>query len=541
MASATGLQRPTCRALAARGVNTAEDVQTFLDPELHRLHDPFLMKDMDKAVDRLKEAIRSRDRILIYGDYDADGICATALLMRYLDELGATLSYYVPDRISEGYGLNRDRLRWAQEMETKLIICVDNGISSQDEIAFAREMGIDVIVTDHHEPPEGELPSAAAVLDPKRRDSAYPFRELSGVGVALKLYQGLTGETKGLDLVALGTIADVVPLLGENRTLVRSGLEEINARRRTGVEQLIAVSGLGQKDLNAYNVAFQLAPRINAAGRIGSAHTGVQLLLTNSVQTAAEIARTLDGENQKRRDIEKQIIEQANAILSETFVSSQRAIVLADPRWHSGVIGIAASRLVDKYYRPTALIGLTDDVGKGSARSIEGFDLHAALQSCGDLLETFGGHRLAAGFTVKAGRVDELRDRLNRLAAERIPEEKLVPELAIDAVVGLDEIDGVLVEQFERFRPFGAGNRRPVLACKRVQPVGTVEVLKGAHVKFRVRQNEAWRAVIGFGMADRYDEIAGRKTIDIAVTPRINRWRDRKELQLILKDVKLES
>jgi len=541
MQSATDLSPAACRVLVARGINTAEGAQAFLADEIHGLHDPFLMKDMDKAVERVKQAIRSRERILIYGDYDADGISATALLMHNFDELGADLSYCVPDRLSEGYGLNRERIRSAHELDTRLIICVDNGISSHDDIAFAREMGIDVIVADHHEPPEGELPPAVAVLDPKRRDSTYPFRDLSAVGVAFKLYQGLTGEAKGFDLVALGTIADVVPLLGENRTLVRSGLEEINARRRTGIEQLIAVSGLGEKTLNAYNVAFQLAPRINAAGRVGSANVGVQLLLTNSVQTAAGIAKTLDSENKKRRDIEEQIIEQADAILSETFSSSQRAIVLADERWHSGVIGIAASRLVDRYYRPTALIGLADNMGKGSARSIQGFDVHAALQSCHDLLETFGGHRMAAGFTIRAERIDQFRDRLYRLAAERIPEEKLVPELAVDAVVGLDEIDRVLVEQFERFRPFGAGNRRPVLVCKAVESVGTVEVLKGDHVKFRVRQNRVWRSVIGFGMADHRDAIADCRTFDIAVTPQINSWRNRKQIQLILKDLKLES
>ncbi len=540
MESATGLSPAACRVLVARGINTAEEAQAFLAGDLQGLHDPFLMKDMDKAVERVKEAIRSRERILIYGDYDADGISATALLMHNLDELGANLSYYIPDRLSEGYGLNRDRIRWAHEVDTRLIICVDSGVSSHEDIAFARETGIDVIVADHHEPPEGELPPAVAVLDPKRRDSTYPFRDLSAVGVAFKLYQGLTGETKGLDLVALGTIADVVPLLGENRTLVRSGLEEINARRRTGVEQLIAVSGLGEKTLNAYNIAFQLAPRINAAGRVGSANVGVQLLLTNSVQAAAGIAKTLDSENKKRRGIEGQILEQAGAILSETFSSSQRAIVLADDRWHSGVIGIAASRLVDRYYRPTALIGLADNMGKGSARSIAGFDIHAALRSCEDLLETFGGHRLAAGFTIKAEMVDQLRDRIERLAAEGIPEEKLVPELTIDAVVRLDEIDGALVEQFEKFRPFGAGNRRPVLACEGVETVGTADVLKGEHLKFRVRQNGVWRAVIGFGMADRHDAMTGCDTFDIAVTPQINKWRDRRQIQLILKDMKLD-
>ena len=538
MASATRLGRAACRVLVARGIGTVAEAQAFLAPDLRGLHDPFLMKEMDKAVARLKEAIRLRERILIYGDYDADGICATALLVQNLDELGGNLSYCVPDRQSEGYGLNKERIRRAHELGAGLIVCVDNGISSHDEIAFAGELGIDVIVADHHEPSGDELPPATAVLDPKRHDCTYPFRDLAAVGVALKLYQGLTGETRGLDLVALGTIADVVPLLGENRTLVRAGLEEIDARRRTGIEQLIAVSGLGEMSLSASNMAFQLAPRINAAGRVGSAHVGVQLLLTNSVQVASEIAGTLDSENKKRRDIERQIFDQADKILSESFSRSQRAIVLADAGWHPGVIGIAASRIVERYYRPTALIALTDTVGKGSARSIKGFDLHTALRSCGDLLESFGGHRLAAGFTIRKEQIEQFRDRFNRVAAERIAEENLVPELEIDAVVGLDEIDDRLVAELDRLRPFGAGNPRPILACEGVETVGTVEVLKGAHIKFGVRQDEVWRAVIGFGMVDLKDAVRSCDRLDIAFAPQINRWRGREQIQLVLEDLR---
>jgi single-stranded-DNA-specific exonuclease len=536
LADATGLSPALCRALLARGIDTVEQARTFLNADLSSLHDPFLMKDMDKAVARLKAAIRSREPILIYGDFDADGVTATALLVKGLDDLGATVSYCVPDRLQEGYGLNEDRIRAAHQDGVKLIVCVDNGIGSHDDVALANELGIDVIVTDHHEPRGDTLPPAIAVLDPKRADCPYPFRDLAGVGVAFKLYQALTGDITGLDLVALGTIADIVPLLDENRILVRGGLEEINARRRRGIEQLIEVSGLHDTTLSAQNVAFQLAPRINAGGRVGTAHVGVQLLLTNSVQVAAEIARALDQENVARRGIEEGIVEQADAILARTFSPSDRVIVLADPQWHAGVIGIAASRIVERYTRPTALIALSDAVGKGSARSLKAFDIHAALELCSDLLVTFGGHRLAAGFTIREDRIDELRDRLNRVATDLITDDALVPELKVDGVVALDEIDDRLVAQLGSFRPFGAGNPRPVFAARGVESVGTISVIRGSHIKFTVRQNDAWRAVIGFGMADIEPAVRAARRFDIAFSPRVNRWGERESIQLLLKD-----
>jgi len=540
LTSSIGLSPALCRVLIARGVNTVDDARDFLNPELSALHDPFLMKDMDKAVARLKEAVRSREPILIHGDFDADGVSATALLVEGLDEFGANVSYSVPDRMLEGYGLNEDRVRRAHADGVKLIICVDNGISSHDEIALASELGIDVIVADHHEPRGDELPPAVAVLDPKRADCTYPFRDLAGVGVAFKLYQGLTGGIRGLDLVTLGTIADIVPLTDENRVLVRSGLEEINARRRTGIEQLIAVSGLRRTVISAHNVAFQLAPRINAAGRIATAHAGVRLFLTNSVQVASEIANELDRENTKRRGIEEEIVEQADAVLSDTFSPSQRAIVLADARWHPGVIGIAASRIARRYYRPTALIALSDGLGKGSARSIEGFDIHAALESCSDLLETFGGHQPAAGFTIKEERVEQFRDALNRVAADLISEEMLVPELKVDTVVGLDEVDDKLLAQMDRLRPFGARNPRPVFASRGVEPVGTVSLIRGSHIKFAVRQNGVSHPVIGFEMADFEAAVRDGKRFDIAFTPRVNRWGGRERVELLLRDLKAE-
>lgn len=528
-----------CRTLVARGINTVDEATRFLNADLSHLYDPFLMRDMDKAVVRLQDAITLGERVLIYGDYDADGICGTTLLFEGLERLGANASYYVPDRLAEGYGLNKQRVRWAHEFGTKLIVCVDNGIGSYDEIQLARELGVDVIVADHHEPSADVLPLATAVLDPKRHDQTYPFRELSGVGVALKLYQALTNETAGLDLVALGTVADVVPLLDENRILVRAGLDEINSRRRAGIAELIAVSGLGEGSLNTWNLAFQLAPRINAAGRLGTAHMGVQLLLTNSAQAASEMAKTLDSDNTARRAIEQEILQQADAILSRSFTASQRAIVLADRNWHPGVIGVAASRLVEHYYRPTALIALTGTTGKGSARSIQGFDIHAALESCSDLLESFGGHRLAAGFMIKEELIEQLRNRLNQLATERIPQEKLMPELKIDAVVRLDEITEALLAQLDKFKPFGAGNPPPVFACEGVEPVGTIDVFKDSHIKFRVRQNDVWRAVVGFDMADLQPLIKTRKRFDIAFTPQLNRWQDKEQTQLILEDVRV--
>jgi single-stranded-DNA-specific exonuclease len=529
------------RVLVNRGMQTAAQALSFYDPSCNKLHDPLLLDDMDIAVGRLRQAIEHRERILVFGDYDVDGMSATALLVRVLDTLGSPTYYYIPNRLVEGYGLNAGQVMKAHDEGVGLIVTVDNGIACHEEIELASRLGIDVIVCDHHEP-EGTLPEAFAVLNPKREDSAYPFRDLSGVGVAFKLATALLEKLpRNLDFAALGTIADIVPLLDENRILAKAGLGMMNDGENLspGLAELCKVSGIEGRQITSGNVAFQLAPRLNASGRLGCGHLGVQLLLTTSRPLAQRLARKLDEENRSRQVIESEILEQALAKMATDF-DPQRdlSIVLSDSRWHPGVAGIVASKLVEMYHRPVILVSMGEEIGKGSARSIPNFHIYEALGKCQEHLVSFGGHKYAAGLTVHPSKFDAYRSAFESVCRERLSPEDLLPVARVDAEVRLPDVTTALLKELETLAPHGNANPVPVFASMGVTVVGGVRVLRGGHLKFSVKQGGKTLPVIGFKMEEYTDLVTESRTIDILYNPQFNTYREVTSIQLSLRDIR---
>jgi len=536
------------RLLLARGIKTAEEARLFLDPKMDDCHDPFSMKDMDAIVVRLERALREKERIMVYGDYDVDGITGTALLWRSLSYLGGDITWYLPNRAREGYGISPSGIEEAQKRGVKLIISVDCGITAHQEVELAGTLGIDCIITDHHEPKES-LPKAVAVLDPKRPDCSYRYKELAGVGVAYKMLQGLyrhLGLDEGqlqenLDLVALGTLADIVPLTGENRVLAKYGLEKIRSSSKPGIRALLEVTGLTGKPLDSGQIVFMLAPRINAVGRIGEADSALRLLITENQDEAFAIARTLDQENRKRKEIDDQILADAvNMVKKRVDLEQDMVIVLESETWHQGVIGIVASRLVEQFYRPTILIAVDGDKGKGSARSIAAFHLHEALKGCQEHLLGFGGHKYAAGMSIEAAKIPEFRQKLNQIAKQTLSSDDLIPTQVLDALVDLDEVDFDTARSFAKFAPFGPGNRHPVLASQQLRVVGSPYIVGKNHLKFKVKQKQRVFDTIGFSFGDALDEIEDPDaSLDMAFVLEENEWQGQKKLQLRLKDIKV--
>ncbi len=533
--------------LLRRGVRDVEGARRFFRPSLDQLYDPFLLQDMHAAVDRLRRAVLSDEHILIYGDYDVDGITAVSFLYMLLKELGAKVSFYIPDRQAEGYGLSLRGIREARDRNVGLIVTVDCGITGHQEIEEAAAAGIDVIVTDHHEPAL-TLPPAVAAVDPKRRDCAYPFKQLAGVGVAYKLAQGLLSRMgidasileKYLELVAIGTAADIVPLIDENRVFVKFGVEALNNSENLGLKALLRASGLLGKEIGTGQIVFIIAPRINAVGRMGDAERAVRLLTTESAAEAEQIADVLERENLHRKNVDEEAfheaVEQTERLLRER---SAYSIVLHKEGWHTGVIGIVASRMVEKYYRPTILISTEEGVGKGSARSIPGFDLYEALKRCEDLFIGFGGHKYAAGLTIEESKIPHFRERFEKIAAEQLKPEHLVPELSIEAEIRLSLIDDRFVDLLKRFAPFGPQNMRPVFVSRKLQVVGTPCVVGKNHLKFKVRQDNQVFDVIAFNMGDLiYRLVPGLADVDLAYVIEENVFMGTRTIQLRAKDIR---
>lgn len=548
-AFASELNIPTsiARILLNRGIDSFEKAKTFFRPNLSETHDPFLLRDMEIAVDRLVRAIRGKENIVIYGDYDVDGTTSVSMLYLFLTRLGVRPKFYIPDRLRDGYGLSEQGIREIHSWGADLIVTTDCGITAVQEVRLANELGMDVIVTDHHEPAE-ELPPGLAVLNPKRPDSNYPFKELAGVGVAFKLLQGvsramgLSGEAFEdlLDFVAIGSAADIVPLTGENRILVHEGLQRLSETEKIGLKALMQSSGLRPTNLGTGQIVFILAPRINAVGRMGSAARAVHLLISENPRQAANIASILEKENQTRKSIDEETFRQAESILEREFDPERdRVIVLAHKGWHPGVIGIVASRIVEKYYRPTVMIALEDGTGKGSARSVPGFDIYQALKSCEKLMTGFGGHKYAAGLSIQAENIPALRECLNRYAWQTMTEDTLIPKIHVDSPLELREIDGKFWGLLKRFAPFGPQNMRPVFMSRNLQVVGSPQIVGSNHLKFKVRQNGLVIDAIGFNLGHLLYRIEpGRKNLDMVYVIDENEYLGRKTLQLRVKDLR---
>jgi len=530
--------------LAARGMTDPGQARRFLFAGLESLYDPGLMAGMEDAVGRVLAAVRSGERICVYGDYDVDGMAGAAILVDCLRRLGADVGYYVPDRLEEGYGLNADALRELARRGARLVITVDCGVAAVREAEVAARLGLDLVITDHHTP-GCVLPRAVAVLDPLREGCGYPFKHLAGAGVVFKLVQSLIAEAgdRGeprpedyLELVALGTVADIVPLTGENRVLVRAGLAALSQTTRPGLRALVENAGLADREITAGHVSFALGPRLNATGRVGRATTGVELLLTTDRDQARELAGQLEQANRERQAIEARLLEEAQAQVAAA--GERRCLVLAGEGWHPGVLGIAASKLVERYCRPAILLALEGETARGSARSVRAFDICEALRACEDLLTTYGGHPLAAGLTLPAERVAELADRLEELAAGRLDDADLVPRLVVDAEVPGSAVDLALAEELALLGPCGYGNPHPVLALRGVQ-VREARVVgnSGRHLQLRLRtETGGLLTAVAFNMGERLAELRQGAAVDLAFTLHRDRYNGRQHVALHVRD-----
>jgi single-stranded-DNA-specific exonuclease len=540
LADACGVPPLVAHLLLLRGLATAESATRFLQPALSHFTDPFLLTDMATAVKRITLARDRQERVLVFGDYDVDGVTSCALMSNGLRRFGLTsVECGMPLRLSEGYGLSVDRVEDAHARGITLIITVDNGIKAHDAATRARELALDLIITDHHSI-DGELPEALAVINPKRETEDYPGYYMSGAGVAFKLCTALNGTMNDLDIAAIGTVADIVPLLGENRLIVCMGLRHIIRHRRKGIAALAQVAGITLDDLRSEHIAFQLGPRLNAAGRLDDALLALDLLLCDEDSRAQSIARQLNEHNQERQGIERMIFQEAAEELDATLTNATRGVVVAREGWHPGVIGIVASRLQSRYSRPAVVIAIDEQgTGKGSARSGPVFDMVAALQACDGLLLKYGGHRAAAGFSIEAGRIPEFTAAFDREARRQLGGGELCCYLPVDGLASFSEIDGVLIKGLNCLEPLGCENPAPVFCSYGVEYVRpSARLLKETHLKLQLRQGGSVFSAIGFGMGERLrpEEIPDR--VDIAYTPKLNTYRNETTIQLVLKDLR---
>lgn len=537
------------RILANRSIKDPAEAKKFFSPSLSDLHSPFLMKDMHAGVERVIKAISRKEKITIYGDYDVDGITSLVILYRFLKGLQTQVLYYIPDRIEEGYSLNLKAIDKIKANGTSLIVTVDCGSSDRDEIAYANSIGVDVIVLDHHEVP-AVLPPATAIINTNRPDCRFPFKELAGVGIVFNFLIALRSKLRDagfwsqtaypnlkeyLDLVALGTIGDISPLADENRIFTRIGLELINKGSRVGLKALMSACGI-DSSLDSIIASFTLIPRINAAGRIASPEDSIRLLLTDDPAEAATIARKLESYNRERQSLEKAILAEALASIDAFEESSrQPAFILSSGKWHPGVIGIVASKLADIYYRPVMLISLKNGIGKGSGRSITEINLHEILNDCGPCLLAHGGHRYAAGISIREDRIEEFRSAFISILDKQSHIADLGPQTVIDAQCTLAEIDGNLISQFEMLAPFGSMNPEPVLCARQVQ-ISSLSVAGNRHLRMRVSGDGVSRNSIWFGKSGLLDRIS-EPLHDIIFTPQLNKWNGSSSIQLKIRDV----
>lgn len=534
-----------CQLLVRRGINTFDKAKTFFRPEISSLHDPFYMKDMDKAVARLNDAIFNNEKILIYGDYDVDGTTSVALVYSFLREIYDNIDFYIPDRYSEGYGISKKGIDYAQESGASLIIALDCGIRAIRNINYANEKSIDFIICDHHLPGD-ELPNAVAVLDPKRKDCLYPYDELSGCGIGFKFLQGFCLQNtieleqlyNYLDLVAVSIASDIVPMVGENRTLAWYGLKKLNSKPLPGFKALIDVSGFKNK-LDITNVVFGIGPRINAAGRIGHAKSAVELLIAENDEQASTLAKNLNLNNIERKEYDESItIEALAQIEARGKTDETKSNVLYNDQWHKGIIGIVASRCIEKHYKPTIILTKSNGTATGSARSVEGFDIYEAISSCSHLLDQYGGHKYAAGLTMPLENVPAFQLEFESVVSSTITKDELIPKIKIDAEINFEEINFSLHNIIKQMGPFGPYNMQPVFATHNVRLKNKARVLKDLHLKLFVEQegSEVSFDAIGFNLSEFSNKLDS--PFSIAYTIEENNYMGNKNLQLVLKDIK---
>jgi single-stranded-DNA-specific exonuclease len=535
--------------LVQRGISTFREAESFFNPNLDELHDPYLMKDMDKAVDRLEMALNHDEKILVFGDYDVDGTTSVAMVYSFLKEIHQNIDFYIPDRYSEGYGVSMKGIDYAIENGVKLIIALDCGIKAIEKIAYANQNAIDFIICDHHNPDE-MLPNAIAVLDPKRKDCNYPFKELSGCGVGFKLLQALCLKRnisndnlwKYLDLLAVSIASDIVEITGENRILAYFGIKKLKESPRTGLKALIDISGHKAVEFTVSDIVFKIGPRINAAGRVESGRSAVKLLIEENVEFATEMSDKINKHNETRQNLDRIITEEAlEMINSSEILKKRKSTVLFKPGWHKGVVGIVASRVIENYYRPTVILTESNGFATGSARSVEGFDLYQAVDSCSDLLCSFGGHKHAAGLSMKIENVDKFAERFEQFVCQNITEEQIMPQIVIDQYISFSEITTKFFSIIKRFAPFGPGNMSPVYITENVHDSGGTRIVGKAedHLRLELADSNNNRFVgIGFGMANFYNLIKENKPFHICYSIEENEFNGNISLQLRVRDIK---
>ena len=544
---------PISDLLVQRGITTIESAEKFFHPSLRDLHDPFLMPDMDKAVERLNRAMGSKEKILIYGDYDVDGTTAVALVYRYLQNFYSELDFYIPTRYEEGYGISRSIIDQIAAQDVKLVIILDCGIKANDEIAYAASLGIDFIICDHHVP-DAELPPAVAILNPKLEGSTYPCPHLSGCGVGYKLMQAFsisngiaTAELECmLDLVAVSIAADIVPMIDENRVMAYMGLKRLNSNPNMGLRAIIRTCGLGGKDITISDVIFKIGPRINASGRMQSGSEAVELLVARDVREANERSLAIDQYNKDREDLDKRRTEEANAMLEERgeMHSPKKSIVIYNKDWHKGIIGIVASRLTELYYKPSVVLTLSNGLATGSSRSVQGFDIYKAVESARDLLENFGGHPYAVGLSLKEENIPAFTQRFEEYVAANILPEQMTPQIDIDAFLTFSEITPELLSTLRLFNPFGPGNQKPTFCTRRVKDFGTSKLVGRnlEHIKLELVDDTSGRVIngIAFNMASYFEHIHSGRPFNICYTIEENKHQNATSpLQLMVKQIRV--
>ena len=535
-----------CKLLVLRNIKTFDEAKDFFRPNLNKLHDPFLMRDMDKAITRIETAIANNERILIYGDYDVDGTTAVSLVYSYFNDFYDNICYYIPDRYTEGYGISFQGIDFAKDNNVSLIIALDCGIKANDKVDYANERNIDFIICDHHLPGD-VLPNAVAVLDPKRNDCSYPFDELSGCGIGFKLIQAYAEKNKlnaekiydQLDLVAVSIASDLVPITGENRILAKFGCDRINQNPRAGIKALMSELKLS-RNLDITDLVFIIGPRINAAGRIAHGSEAVTLLIENDYDVAIEKTKKVQQNNTDRKTIDKDITDEAFAMIdnNETLIH-KKTTVLYQEHWHKGVVGIVASRLIEKYYKPTIILASSNGKAVGSGRSVPGFDLYDAIDSCSEHLVQFGGHKYAAGLTIELDKIQDFSDAFEKIVRDRITADQQIPQVEIDAEIELTDINDKFFNILEQMQPFGPGNMRPTFVTKDVYDTGYSKVLNGNHLKLNIlKDGQSPKNGVGFGMGNYMELMEQKETVDICYQLYANEWNNQIKIEFKLKDLR---